>query len=84
MCSLMNNVLSHLDLSQNNITKISKGFFTNSKVHEYFSLTLDSNPIENLPNLYEYVKNFDSYQVALSLKGMKFCCDDLCWMTVTG
>ena len=80
----MSNVLSDLDLSQNNITEISKGFFTNSKVHEYFSLTLDNNPIENLPNLHGCVKSLNSYEVALSLKGMEFRCDDLCWMTKTG
>ena len=77
----MRNVLGELDLSGNNITEISEELFSHSKFHEYFSLTLDNNPIENLPNLYEYVKNSDSYEVAVSLKGMKFSCDDLCWMT---
>ena len=80
----MRNVLGELDLSGNNITEIREEFFSHSKFHEYFSLTLDNNPIETLPKLYEYVKSFDSYEVAVSLKGMKLSCDDLCWMAQIG
>ena len=80
----MSNVLGELDLSWNKITEISEGFFSHSKFLEYFSLTLDNNPIENLPNFYEYVKSLDSFEVAVSLREMKFNCYDLCWMTETG
>ena len=80
----MSNVLGELDLSGNNISEISEEFFSHSKCLEYFSLTLDNNPIENFPNLYEYVKSLDSFEVAVSSKGMKFRCDDLCWMTEIG
>ena len=78
------NVLGELDLSWNNISEISEEFFSHSKFLEYFSLTLDNNAIENLPNLYEYVKSLDSFEVAVSLREMKFNCYDLCWMTETG
>ena len=78
------NALGELDLSGNNITEISEEFFSLSKFHEYFSLTLDNNPIENLPDLYHSVRSLDSYEVAVSLKGMKFSCDDLCRMTQIG
>ena len=81
---IMSNVLGELDLSGNNISEISEEFFSHSKLLEYFSLTLDNNPIENLPNLYEYVKSLDSYEVAVSLREMKLNCYDLCWMTETG
>ena len=54
----MSNVLTELDLSANNITEIHDDFFKNTEVQ--FTLFLDNNPLEILPNLYKYTMVSDA------------------------
>ena len=79
--TIENNNPWSLDLSGNNITEISKEVFTDSNVGDDFRLTLDNNPIEMLPNLYEYMVDSNSSKFGLSLRQMKFHCNTLCWIS---
>ena len=71
--------LQYVDLSENNITDISEEFFRNTTFTLY--INLDKNPIENLPNLYQYVMASNANEIFIHLKGIKFHCGNLCWMS---
>ena len=75
--------LTYFDLSKNNISGINEEFFTNTTIH-FSIIILNSNPIEFLPNLYEYTKSADSHNIILHLREIRFQCGKLCWMTRIG
>ena len=80
----LTNSLEQLDLSYNNISQITKENFNVSYRYDTFTLTLKGNPIETLPNLYEYLENFSSNETTISAWGIRFHCGNLCWMTEIG
>ena len=70
------------DLSKNNITEISEEFVRNTT--PILRINLDNNPIEILPNLYQYIMASNVHDTYITLKGIKFQCDNLCWMSRVG
>ena len=80
----LTNRLGWLDLSYNNISQITKENFNVSYRYDAFTLILDGNPIEMLPNLYEYLKDFNANETTIHLFRIRFHCGNLCWMTETG
>ena len=80
---LTNNVET-LYFSENQISQIFKDDFNVSNEYDLFELSLYGNPIQSLPNLYEYLKDFNSMQTVIYLTNIKFHCDNLCWMTERG
>ena len=74
--------LSDFDLSRNNITEISEEFFKNTT--PILRINLDNNPIEILPNLYQYIMASNVRHIYITLRGIKFQCDNLCWMSRVG
>ena len=80
---LTNNVET-LYFSENQISQIFKDDFNVSNEYDLFELSLYGNPIQSLPNLYEYLKGFNSMQTVIYLTNIKFHCDNLCWMTERG
>ena len=80
----LTNSLEELDLSHNNISQITKDDFNVTNSHDTFELYLNENPIETLPNMYEYLKDFNSSETVIYLRGIRFHCGNFCWMTKTG
>ena len=80
----LTNSLERLDLSYNNISQITKEDFNVSYRYDAFTLFLTGNPIEALPNLYEYMKDFNSSETYISMQHIKIQCSNLCWMIQIG
>ena len=80
----LTNRLDTLYLSFNNISQITKDDFNVRNEYDVFKLYLDGNPIQSLPNLYEYLMDFNSNQTMIYLRYIRFRCDNLCWMTKRG
>ena len=68
--------LEYLDLSENNIMEISEEFFRNTT--PILHINLANNPIEILPNLYQYIMTSNVNRIFITLRGIKFQCDNLC------
>ena len=80
----MSNNPEILDFSWNNISQITKDDFNVSYEYGDFTLHLRGNPIQSLPNLYEYLKDFNANKTMIYLTAVKFHCDNLCWMKERG
>ena len=80
----LTNRLDTLYLSFNNISQITKDDFNVRNEYDVFKLYLDGNPIQSLPNLYEYLMDFNSNKTMIYLRYIRFRCDNLCWMTKRG
>ena len=80
----LTNSLDILILNENDISRITKDDFNVSNEYNVFTLYMRRNPIRRLPNLYEYLKDFNSMQTVMYLEEIKFHCDNLCWMTERG
>ena len=80
----LTNSLERLDLTHNSISEITKEDFIIGNQHTSFTVFLDDNPIETLPNLYEYLKDFNSSKTEIYLRDIGFNCGNLCWMTEIG
>ena len=71
-----------LDLSRNNIAKISPGQWEIISQINTLKLNLDNNPLVlNVPNLLQYVRQ--STDLELRLSQAKFNCGEMCWMLET-
>ena len=80
----LTNSLDILILNENDISRITKDDFNVSDEYNVFTLYMRRNPIRSLPNLYEYLKDFNSKETVMYLEEIKFHCDNLCWMTERG
>ena len=80
----LTNNLEILGLGGNDISQITKDDFNVSNEYDLFKLYLDGNKIQSLPNLYEYLKDFNSNKTMIYLTRIKFHCENLCWMTERG
>ena len=76
-------MLYQLILSGNNITEINEEFILNFEARNTFALYLNDNPIEQLPNLYKYTGSKDT-KINIFLRGIRFLCNNLCWMSRVG
>ena len=74
--------LEYFHLSENNITEISEEFFRNTTLS--LDIYLANNPIEILPNLYQYIMTSNVRHIYITLRGIKLQCDNLCWMSRVG
>ena len=80
----LTNSLETLILNENEISGITKEDFNVTNEYNAFKLYLRGNPMQSLPNLYEYLKDFNSKKNMIYVTRIKFHCENLCWMTERG